>query len=204
MFRKIISLLIIVCLLPYVSGCATYQFGRLPSPYIVDHPSPITQSDVSVAVKFFECSEADSTFDCEICKRKIHPVFITIDNKSEEAYHFRKADVDPNYYSAEDVAKKCARSTMGRVLSYGVLGLIVIAWIVFIPMMIAEWISCPRLNARMRSDYLSNEIADTTIAAGRSVSGVMFVAPLNRGEKFNIPLTAHSTGEKLLFEFYYQ
>ena len=203
MFKKVVCLLLIICILPHVSGCATYQFGRLPSPYIVDHPNPISQNDVSVAVKFFGCSEADTTFDCEICKRKILPIFIAIENKSNEVYHFRKADVDPNYYAAEDVAKKCARSTMGRVLSYGVLGVFIIAWIVFIPMMIAEWINCPRFNAKMRSDYISNEIADTTIVAGRSVSGVMFVAPLNRGEKLNIPLTAHSTGEKLLFEFYY-
>ena len=90
---------------------------------------------------------------------------------------------------------------MGRVLSYGALGAIVIAWVVFIPMAIGEAINCPRINAQIRSDYLSNEIADTTIGPGRSISGVMFVAPFRSGELFTIPLVNKDTGEKLLFQF---
>ncbi len=146
-------------------------------------------------------SEAQATFDCEMGPRKINPVFIVIDNKSNSAYSFRKADVDTSYLSSEEVAKKCARSTMGRVASYGILGLIVILWVVFIPMAIAEWINCPRINAQMRSDYLGNEIADTTIGPSRSISGVMFVAPFRSGESFTIPLVNRDTGERLLCQF---
>lgn len=91
---------------------------------------------------------------------------------------------------------------MARVASYGILGLIVIAWIIFIPLAIAEMINSPRINSQMRNDYITNEIADTTIAPGRSISGVIFVSPLSSGQKFNIPLTDRSTGEKLIFEFY--
>lgn len=202
MFKRIMCFLIIIPFLSLTSGCASYRFGRLPSPYINDHPSSVTQKDVSVAVDFLGSSQADSTFDCEMTKRKVSPVFIVIDNKSSVAYGFRKTDVDSSYLSAEEVAKKCARSTMGRVASYGILGLIVILWVVFIPMAIAEMINCPRINSQMRNDYLTNEIADTTIAPGRSISGVMFVAPLQKGAKFNIPLIAKDRGEKIVFEFY--
>ena len=200
--KKVICSLLIIPLLSLTSGCASYRFGRLPSPYMNDHPSSVTQKDVSVAVEFLSASQADSTFDCEMTKRKVSPVFIVIDNKSNDAYGFRKADVDSSYLSAEEVAKKCTRSTMGRVASYGILGLVVILWVVFIPMAIAEIINCPRINSQMKNDYLTNEIADTTIAPGRSISGVMFVAPLQKGAKFNIPLAAKNSGEKLIFEFY--
>lgn len=201
LFYKIVSCLLIIPILSLTSGCASYKFGRLPSPYIMDHPNAITQKGVSVAVKILSSSEALATFDCEMNKRKITPVFIVIDNKSNTAYSFRKADVDTSYLSAEEVAKKCSRSTMGRVLSYGVLGLIIIAWIVFIPMAIGEAINCPRINAQIRSDYLGNEIADTTIAPSRSISGVMFVAPFRSGELGTIPLVNRDTGEKLFFQF---
>lgn len=136
-------------------------------------------------------------------KRDISPVFLVIENKSSNTYGFRKADIDSSYISGEDAAKKCARSTMGRVASYGVLGLIVILWIVFIPMAIGEMINCPRINAQMRADYTSNEIADATIGPGRSLSGVMYVAPFKSGTAFTIPLMNRDTGEKLLFQFQY-
>ena len=199
--KKVFCSLLIIPVLSYTSGCASYRFGRLPSPYIIDHPNAITQKDVSVAIKIMSSTEALATFDCEMGPKKINPVFIAIDNKSASTYSFRKADVDSSYLSAEEVAKKCARRTMGRILSYGVLGLVVIAWIVFIPMAIAEAINCPRINAQMRSDYLGNEIADTTIGPGRSVSGVMFVAPFKSGELFTVPLVNKDTGERVLFQF---
>ena len=201
LFYRIISFLLVIPVLLLTSGCASYRFGRLPSPYVNDHPNPMTQGGVSVAVKYFSTSEALTAFDCDMCPKKINPVFIVIDNKSNTAYGFRKADVDTSYLSAEDVAKKCARSTMGRVAGYGALGLFIILWIVLIPMAIAEGISCPRINAQMRNDYLGNEIADTTIAPNRSISGVMFVAPFRSGEMFTIPLVNKDTGEKLLFQF---
>lgn len=107
-FKKIICCLVIVPFLALTSGCASYRFGRLPSPYINDHPSPITQKDVSVAVNFVNSSQADTTFDCEMTKRKITPVFIVIDNKSNIGYGFRKADVDISYLSAEEVKEMCS------------------------------------------------------------------------------------------------
>lgn len=199
--KKAICCLVIIPFLALTSGCASYKFGRLPSPYIQDHAAPVTQKDVSMAVKFLNSAEANTTFDCELTKRKVIPVYIVIDNKSDVTYSFRKADVDSSYLPAEEVARKCARSTMGRVLSYGALGLIIILWVVFIPMAIAEAINCPRINSQMRNDYITNEIADTTIAPSRSISGIMFVSPLKSGELFTIPLVNKDTGERILFQF---
>ena len=201
--KRIISAILIIPVLLFISGCASYRFGRLPSPYIVDQPTATTQKDVSVAVKFFSASEATSTFDCEMDQRKINPIFITIENKSNAYYSFRKADVDSSFISGEEAAKKCSRSTMGRVLSYGFLGLFIITWIIFLPMAIAEAINCPKINSQMRSDYTSNEIADGTIGPGRSLSGVMFVAPFNSGTALTIPLINREGGERLLFQFQY-
>jgi hypothetical protein len=200
---RVISCLLIIPILSLTSGCASYRFGRLPSPYIIDQPNSITQKDVSVAVKFMSVSEAFTTFDCEMDRRNISPVFIVIENKSSNNYGFRKADIDSSYISGEQAAKKCARSTMGRVATYGILGLIVIAWVVFIPMAIGEMINCPRINSQMRADYTSNEIADATIGPGRSLSGVMYVAPFKSRTTFTIPLINRDTNERLLFQFQY-
>lgn len=199
--KRIVCLVLIIPFLSLCSGCAAYRFGRLPSPYINDHPSPVTQKDVSVAVEFLGWTQADSTFDCELTKKQIMPVYIVIDNKSNAAYGFRKTEVDSSYLAAEEVAKKCARSTMGRLLGYGFLVLVPFVWIIFLPMLIGEMINCPTINSRMRNDYITNEIADTTIASNRSISGVMFVAPLSSGQTFTIPLINRETGERLLFQF---
>jgi hypothetical protein len=199
--KKVVCILVIIPFLALSSGCASYRFGRLPSPYIADHPNPMTQKDVSVAVKFLSASEALNTFDCEMNRRNISPIFIAIENKSNVQYGFRRADVDPNYISGEESAKKCSRSTMSRVGGFGLLGVFIIAWIIFLPLSIAEMVNSPRINAQMRTDYTSNEIADTTIGPGRSISGVIYTSPLKSGEMFTIPLINRDTGEKLLFQF---
>lgn len=200
-FNRFVCILLVLSFSSLTSGCASYRFGRLPSPYIVDQPNAATQENVSVAVKFLNPTEALATFDCEMNKRNISPVFIVIENKSNNTYGFRKAEVDSSFLPCEESAKKCARSTMGRVTTYGILGLFVITWIIFLPMAIGEAINCPRINAQMKSDYCSNEIADATIGPGRSLSGVMYVAPFKSGEAFNITLTNKETGAKLAFQF---
>jgi len=201
--KKAVACLIIIPFLAMSSGCASYRFGRLPSPYVIDHPNAISQNDVTIAVKFYNDTESLATFDCEMGKREITPVFITIENKSSNTYGFRKADVDTSYLECEEAFKKCARSTMGRCATYGILGVFVITAIIFIPMMIGEMINSPRINAQMRSDYCTNQIADSTIGPGRSLSGVMYVAPFQSGSPFTIPLVDRESGEKLLFQFQY-
>lgn len=201
LFKRLVCILVILSFSSLTSGCASYRFGRLPSPYIIDQPNASTQENVSVAVKFLNSTEALATFDCEMNKRNISPVFIVIENKSNNTYGFRKADVDSSYLPCEESAKKCSRSTMGRVATYGVLGLFIITWIIFLPMAIGEAINCPRINAQMKSDYCSNEIADATVGPGRSLSGVMYVAPFKSGEAFNIPLINKETGVRLIFQF---
>ncbi len=200
-FKKLVCIMVILSFSSLASGCASYHLGRLPSPYLQDYPNPTSQKSVSVAVKIMSCSDALATFDCEMDKRKINPVYIVIENKSDKTYFFRKADIDASYTPAEEAAKKCARSTMGRLVSYGILGLCPFTWIIFIPIFIGEAINCPTINSRMRSDYTSNEIADATIGPGRSISGVMFVPPFKSGELFTVPLVEKETGERLLFQF---
>lgn len=58
---RVISCLLIIPILSLTSGCASYRFGRLPSPYIIDQPNAMAQKDVSVAVKFMNASEALTT-----------------------------------------------------------------------------------------------------------------------------------------------
>jgi hypothetical protein len=53
----------------------------------------------------------------------------------------------------------------------------------------------------MKNDYMTNEIADTTIGPNRSISGIIFVAPLSSGQLFNVPLVNRETGERLVFQF---
>jgi len=202
--KNLVCCLIITPFLSLSSGCASYRLGRLPSPHISDYPDSITQKNVSVAIKAIDPFEATDTFGCEMVPRKINPVFIVIDNKSNDVYAFKKADVDPNYLSAEQVAKGCAGSRMARVqerlLSFGIVEF-AIMWIVLVPRAIVDAITCPRRNAQMERAYLRNEIADTAIEPGRSINGVMFLAAISSGGLFSIPLINRETKERLLFQF---
>ena len=184
MFKRIVLFLIPISLIAIISGCGAYYPIRLPSNYVEDYANSVKLKDVSVVVKFFDCDDAKETFGCNMCTRKVQPVFILINNKSNVAYGFRKANIDSNYIYAEKAAKKCARN---KIIHGG-------PW----PPL---YVRIHKINDNIRKDYLAKEIVDVYVEPGRILSGVIFINPFKSGEKLNIPLINRKDGKRLVFEF---
>ncbi len=184
MFKRALLFFILVFLMVAISGCGGYYAGRLPSNYVEDYVDAVNLNGVSVAVKFFDYDEASEIFSCDMRGREIQPVFIVIDNKSDVAYGFRKASVEPNYIYAEEAARKCARNQWIHAGPWPPLHVRII-----------------KINNKIRKDYLAKEIVDVSVDPNSDISGVMFIHPLASGEKFSIPLINRKNGNKLVFEF---
>lgn len=181
--KKILSLIILFTLL----GCASYRPGMLPYHRASKHKNAETKQDVTAAVKFFSCEEAAKMFDCNMCRKKIEPVFIAIENNSSKKYSFKKSQINRNFLTAGKTAKKCYYRHGWRVILLGL----------FEPMMG----NVRRTNRKIKADYALKEIKDGVIQPFEKISGVIFISKMYNMEIISIPLVGQEGEESLLFEF---
>jgi len=181
--RKSVGVIIVLISI-FTSGCSSYLPGRLPSSFAEDYPNVIVKNNVSVAVKIFTCNESREAFDCELCDMNIQPIFIAINNKSNQQYSFKKEDINLKFIESKDVAKMCARSWFEHFFLWP-------------PVLVRS----RKINREMREDFIEKEIKDSSILPKTDLTGMFFVSPMKSGEKLTIQLINRETSERVVFEF---
>lgn len=197
MVNRLISLLIIGCFI--LSGCATYSAGRLPSSDVSTFKNAQDQDGLKVAVKFFDAQESKQIFGVGKVHDLYQPVYIAIDNRTKTGYQFAKrTSINKQSIPAEEVAKSCGFSTVGRATTYGVAGLFI--WPLLIPAVV-DGVGSAQANQKMESDYTYKEIKDDRVQPNGLLNGVIFVDKMKEGEEFVIRLQNVDTNEIKLFSF---
>lgn len=194
--RKMLSLLLISAFL--LQGCASYRAARLPSSDVTSFANHQDQDGLKVAVKFFDARESKSIFGVTKLYKKFQPVYIAIDNRTKTAYEFKKRMLSKQTAPAEEVAKECGFSTVGRATSYGVAGLFI--WPLLIPAVV-DGVGSSQANVKMEDDYMYKEIKDERIQPNGLLNGVVFLDKMKDGETLDIRLSNVDTNEIKLFTF---
>ena len=93
-----------VCLLLWAPGCAT--FSPVPMEEVPFKARAVTQSDEDVIVTVVALSpeESGDVFGVNLASKDIQPVWVKIENKGEKPFWFFPYSMDPDYYSAGEVA----------------------------------------------------------------------------------------------------
>jgi len=157
------------------------------------------QDGLKVAVKFFDSRESKKIFGVGKVCDLYQPVYIAIDNRTKDTYQFTKgSSISKQSIPAEDVAKNCGFSTVGRATTYGVVGIFI--WPFLIPAVV-DGVGSAQANEKMESDYSYKEIKDDRIQPNGLLNGVIFVDKMKSGEEFAIRLQNTSNNEIKLFSF---
>lgn len=197
MANKILVILVVGCMA--LSGCATYHAGRLPSSDVGTFSNMQDQDGLKVAVKFFDARESKQIFGVGKVHNLYQPVYIAIDNRTKAPYQFAKGtSINKQSIPAEEVAKNCGFSTVGRATTYGVAGLFI--WPLLIPAVV-DGVGSAQANQKMESDYTYKEIKDDRVQPNGLLNGVIFVDKMKAGEEFVIRLQNTSNNEIKLFSF---
>ena len=197
MLNRLVALLVINCFI--LSGCATYSAGRLPSAELTTFKNAQDQDGLKVAVKLFDARESKQIFGVSKVHELYQPVYIAIDNRTKNGYQFSKStSINKQSVPAEEVAKNCGFSTIGRATTYGVAGLFI--WPLLIPAVV-DGVGSAQANQKMESDYTYKEIKDDRIQSNGLLNGVIFVYKMKEGEEFAIRLQNVDTNEIKLFSF---
>ena len=123
--RTNLSILTVCCfiLAVSISACSTtpYQYQPLESFPVIDRAVTQQEDNIRVSASVPGKEEAEAIFGIPLYKRRIQPVWLEIENGSDQRVRFAPMSVDKNYFSPLEVAymhkegySKEARSQMDR------------------------------------------------------------------------------------------
>src|ERR1700690_3137595 len=151
MHRIFISLVSVVLLL--LSGCATYHATSLNtlSSEMMIQATHSKSNDVKIIAKAFDKVDCKRYLDRDVIQKGYRPIQLYIQNNSDKSYEFSLHRLSLSSASSEEVARSVHTSTVGRVLGYGIPGL-VIAWPLVIPAVV-DGIKSTEANEALDRDF---------------------------------------------------
>jgi hypothetical protein len=98
--------LTIVVLLVSVTGCRTFSPEPVDRVSFTERAQSEARNGITVTVAVLSSDEAQAVFDVKLYKKKIQPIWIEIENTTDQTLAFLPRSVDPDYFSALEVAQK--------------------------------------------------------------------------------------------------
>jgi hypothetical protein len=98
------GLILVVTLASLVAGCANFIPRPGQGAGFMQRAQTQTKDAVTVTVAVPSAEEAAAIFGAPLNKREIQPVWVRVDNKDDVDYVFLAADMDPDYFSPQEVA----------------------------------------------------------------------------------------------------
>jgi hypothetical protein len=93
-------------ILTLVVGCRTFSPTPMGDVGFKQRAETRTEEDVTVSIVVLTAEEAKAAFDCQLYKKKIQPVWIEIENGTDDEMLFMPRSVDPDYFAPLEVAQK--------------------------------------------------------------------------------------------------
>jgi hypothetical protein len=101
---SMMRLLLLAVALAAVSACATFEPARLSLPADLTGIESKTIGDVTVSVAVLTDDQARRHFGVDLGEREVQAVWISVRNASSRRLWFMRAQLDPDYFSAEEAA----------------------------------------------------------------------------------------------------
>jgi hypothetical protein len=200
MDRKLFPLATISSALLLLAGCASYHANSLNilSPEMVTQASPSKTHDVRIVAKAFDKVDCKRYLDRDVIRKGYQPVQLYIQNNSDKSYVFSLNRLSLSYASPEDVARTVHTSTMGRVLGYGIPG-IIIAWPLVIPAVVDGIKSSEANEALDRDFYTKTAKEDQIIAPHSHFNKIVFVDAYEYQSNFTLTLIDQDSKKEEIF-----
>ncbi len=172
-----------------LSGCASYKaasLNGLSSEAAISSSFFARKDDVVVVAKAFNKADCKRYLDRDVLKKGYQPVHLYIQNNSDNSYAFALNRISLPCASYESVTTKVHTSTIGRVLGYGIPGLL-IAWPLVIPAVV-DGIKSSEANELLDNDFASKTARDQIILPHSYLNKVFFVPIAEYQSSFTITI----------------
>ncbi len=171
-----------------LTGCASYNAAPLNnlSSTAVHSSDAAKSSEILIAAKTYDKSDCKRYLDRDVISKGYQPIQLYIQNNSDRSYSFALNRIDLPHVTQELVAQKVHTSTVGRILGYGVPGLIVL-WPLIIPAVV-DGIKSSEANQALDNDFSSKIARDQTINPHSHFNKIIFVPVGDFQQSFNVTL----------------
>lgn len=115
------------------SGCVRYRPHTSDRSSFMDRAQKQTQGDVTATITVLSNKEAKKFFGTSLSKRGIQPVWVEIDNQSDQAYFLIPRNMDPNYYSPQEANYMAHYRQSRQFLEAGILAVVFFPALALIP-----------------------------------------------------------------------
>ena len=153
-----------------------------------------TQADSSaqVTVAVLDAVESEQVFGVPLARRGIQPLHLRVENRGTVPLRLHLVSIDPNYFTALEVAGVNHFSIAKRLSAFGFIGWLFLPLLALIPLKLitAHW-----ANLRMDEYFRSQAFRLRPIPPGESAEGFVFT-PLDSGTKI-VHIYLHATGDSL-------
>jgi hypothetical protein len=172
-----------------LSGCASYHaasLNGLSSEVFTQSSTSASKAGIVIAAKALNKLECKRYFDRDVLKKGYQPVQLYIQNNSDMSYSFSLNRISLPCARSEEVAEKVHTSTIGRILGYGIPGLI-IAWPLVIPAVV-DGIKSSEANELLDNDFASKTARDQIILPHSCLNKIVFVPIAEYQPSFTITI----------------
>ncbi len=103
----------IIAVVLFIPACATFTPGSIDQLTVQERAQTIEKDGIRVSTSVLSREEASYLFGAELHERGVQPVWLEIENRTEERAWFMLHGLDPNYFSAREVAYMNHRAFSG-------------------------------------------------------------------------------------------
>jgi hypothetical protein len=178
-----------------LSGCASYHAASLNR-----YPPEMLMKDTQLAVsaKVFDKADCKRYLDRDVLAKGYQPIQLFIENNTDKSYLLLLDQVGLASYDPETVARSVHTSTVGRVLGYGIPGL-VIAWPLIIPA-IVDGIKSSEANDALDMDfYVKSVKEDQVLLPGSRFNKLVFADLKEVPAEFTVTLVEQESKKPEVF-----
>ncbi|MFA5160168.1 MAG: LssY C-terminal domain-containing protein, partial [Candidatus Omnitrophota bacterium] len=155
----------LLCMAVAMSGCVAYHPHPMAAKDLLSRAKVQENAEVRVAAYVPGPEEARDLFGADLDKYDVQPVWLRIENKSNQTIFFIHRSLDPDYFTPEEAARRSRLRVFrhGRLLS--------------IPSIVALPVNIPLTvfaNRNMRSEFAREGLRDVVLAPGEVISGYVF------------------------------
>lgn len=182
-----------------LSGCASYNAAPLNnlSSDVMLSSYEAKNSDVLVTAKAYDKLDCKRYLDRDVISKGYQPIQLYIQNNSDRSYSFSLNRIDLPYARQEEVAGKVHTSTVGRILGYGVPGVIIL-WPLIIPAVV-DGIKSADANEALDYDFSSKIARDQIINPHSHFNKIIFVPVSDFQQSFNVTLIDQESNKPKTF-----
>lgn len=192
-----VRLLLCLCMLPLLAGCAGYRSGSLRHL----NPKPVPQHEqILFTAKTFDHCDCHSYLGRDVISAGYTPIHLAIKNNSRSYLDFSISKINLKTVPANMVAESVYFSVLARALGYGIPSIFCFGLLLIPACVDATW--AKEANDQILRDYLEKAIQEKTIVPDSNLEGLIFVPNNSYDNNLEVTLIDRDSLEKIVCKTY--